>query len=455
MKRKKIIIGSIVLATLLAVATTGCGDGSGGGDAGTTAITQAQKSAVLTTYATIAEKNYEDALADAEVLQTAIGSFTTAPNEANFNAAKTAWLNARESYGTTEIFRLSNGPVDAEAGWVSTMYGAPEGQMNAWPLDENMIDYTTDADGNTTSGNIIDTAGMFTPTDGEEVNATTITKETLAALNENGGDANVATGFHAIEFLLWGQDQDYASFVADTVTNGTTKAGEREYTDFTSGANADRRKDYLSAAAELLVDDLQAVSDAWQSEDTNCTTGVGCYRGALLGTLSGTDAGKNIPADDALKDIFVGMGIFIKSELANERMAVAVLTPSEEDEHSCFSDNTHRDVATNYGGFVNVLKGTYKVTSQGTSFYSLLSTAQKSEIDTLISTIDTKVAAIDSAADTEHFDYQIKEGSSNRQNIVNAKNQMRDLGDKMVGVANAFGISLTTDDVTDSEETDI
>ena len=449
------LISTSLVAAALVVGFTACGGGDGGGDDSSSAssVTVAQKQAVLTTYATIAEKNYEDALADAQALKTAIDAFVATPNDTTFTAAKTAWLTARESYGTTEIFRLSNGPVDAEDGWVATMYGAPEGQMNAWPLDENMIDYTIDADGNTTSGNIIDTAGLFTPTGGEEVDVATITKEALASLNENGGDANVATGYHAIEFLLWGQDQDYASFVADTVTNGATTAGQRTLSDFTSAANADRRKDYLAAAAALLVDDLQVISDAWQSEDTNCTTGVGCYRGALLGTLSGADADKNIAVDDALKDIFIGMGVFIKSELANERMAVAVLTPSEEDEHSCFSDNTHRDVATNYRGFVNVLKGEYESTSQGTSFYSLLSTTQKSQIDTLITTINTGVTAIDSATASYHFDYQIKDGNTNRQNVVDTKNYMRDLGDKMVGVAGTFGISLTTADVTDPEET--
>ncbi|MBD3823198.1 MAG: imelysin [Epsilonproteobacteria bacterium] len=441
---------------MLGFGLSACGGGGGSSNNTPTGITTAQKSAVLNTYATIAEKNYEDALTDAQALKEAIDAFVADPTQTKMDAAKAAWKSARESYGTTEIFRLSNGPVDAESGWVATMYGAPEGQMNAWPLDENMIDYTTDATGATTSGNIIDTTGIFTPTGGEDVNVTTITKEALAALNENGGDANVASGYHAIEFLLWGQDQDYASFIDDTVTNGATTAGQRALSDFTSAANADRRKAYLAAAAELLVDDLTAISNAWQSENApNCTTGLGCYRGALLGTLSGTDAEKNIAPDDALRDIFVGMGVFIKSELANERMAVAVLTPSEEDEHSCFSDNTHRDIATNYQGFVNVLKGEYRGTSQGSSFYSLLGTAQKGEVDTLITSINTKVEAINTAAQSEHFDYQIKEGSSGRQNIVNAKNAMRDLGDKMVGVASEFGISLTTDDVTDSEETQI
>ncbi len=433
-------LSSAALAVIISL--SGCG-GSGESSSADTSISSADKSAALTSYANIAEKSYEKALSDAKILQSAINTFVTSPTQTNLNAAQEAWRTSRESYGTTEAFRLSKGPVDAEDNWVAKLYGAPEGQMNAWPLDENMIDYTTDANGSTTSGNIIDTLGVFAPNGGDEVNVTVITKDTLAALNENGGDANVATGYHAIEFLLWGQDQDYASFVADTVTNGATTAGQRPMSDFISAANAQRRLAYLQAAADLLVDDLTSVSNAWQSESTNCTTGVGCYRGAFLGTLTGVDASKNIAPNTALKDIFIGLGVFIKSELANERMAVAVLTPSEEDEHSCFSDNTHRDIATNYQGFKNILN----------SFYPFLSTTKKSEIDTLMSSIDTKVNTINTAATTEHFDYQIKEGSSYRQNIVNAKNTMRDLGDKMVDVASEFGISLTTDDVTDSDET--
>ncbi|QOP42182.1 imelysin family protein [Sulfurimonas marina] len=457
MKLEKKIVGSLALVSALSF--VGCGGGgSDSSDTGASAISAAEKKEVLTTYADIALANYTDALNDAIALQSAIDTFKASPTEENLATAKTAWLSARESYGTTEIFRLSNGPVDAEEGWVLTLYGAPEGQMNAWPLDENMIDYTTDADGNETSGNIIDTAGVFTPSGSEasSVDVTNITKEALAALNENGGDANVATGYHAIEFLLWGQDQDYNSFVDDTITNGALAAGERPLTDFTSAANADRRLDYLDAASDLLVEDLNNTLAAWVSSETNCTTGVGCYRGALLGELSGDDAAKNIAADDALRDIFAGMGVFIKSELANERMAVAVYTPSEEDEHSCFSDNTHRDIATNYQGFVNVLKGVYKGSSQGTSFYSKLSAEDKSSIDQLIASIDTRVGTIDSVAKSAyHFDYQIKNGNSNQDNVKYAHYDMRDLGDKMVDVAGRFGITLSEDDVTDSEETDV
>jgi len=459
MNIKKKVLGSVVLSTLLALGVNGCGGGGGGGSTNTTSITPAQKTALLTTYADIALANYTDAYNDALALQTAISTFASSADQTKLDAAKSAWLTARESYGTTEAFRLTDGPIDAEDGWVNSLYGAPEGELNAWPLDENIIDYTKAANGSITSGNIIDTAGSFTPSGGTAVDVTNITKEALAALNENGGDANVATGYHAVEFLLWGQDQDYNSFIDDTVTNGATVAGQRPLTDFTSAANADRRLAYLQATAALIVEDLNTTLQAWNDSETNCTTGVGCYRGAFLNELSGSDSSKNIEADEALKNIFAGLGVFVKSELANERMAVAVLTPSEEDEHSCFSDNTHRDIYLNYKGFKNILKGEYDgvtaIAANSTSFYSLLDETTKSTVDTLLNSIDTKVNAINTAVATEHFDYQIKPGSSHRQNIVDAKNAMRDMGDTIVDVAADFGISLSEDDVTDPDETRI
>ena len=64
-------------------------------------------------------------------------------------------------------------------------------------------------------------------------------------------EANVATGYHAIEFLLWGQD-----------LNGTGPgAGKRPATDYRrancTGGNCDRRAAYLKAATDLLVSDLE------------------------------------------------------------------------------------------------------------------------------------------------------------------------------------------------------
>jgi len=436
-KQTKIMMTGLSLAAIMAL--SGCTN---------TATPNNSEANMVTAYANIAHANYNDALTDAKKLQLAIDAFVANPTEMTMENAKNAWLESRESYGQTEIFRLANGPIDAEEGWVAEKYGALEGQLNAWPLDENMIDYTINAKGAKTSGNIIDTKGAFNP-GGEEstsVDVSTITVDAITELNENGGDANVASGYHAIEFLLWGQDQDYSNFLKDSITNGALEAGQRPLTDFTKDKDADRRKAYLQAASEKIINDLTVIAQAWEKGDaTN-------YRAAILGKNS--DASKNIATEDAYKDIFAGMGVFIKSELANERIAVAVLTPSEEDEHSCFSDNTHRDIVTNYQGFKNILMGTYNGVDYGVAPIDAMNAADKEEILKLMAKIETKIESIDNIAKTSrHFDYQIRPNDPQAKVIVKLKNELRKLGDKMVTVAGANGINLTIDEVTDADET--
>ncbi|MGB3751316.1 MAG: imelysin family protein, partial [Arcobacteraceae bacterium] len=220
-KQTKIMMTGLSFAAIIAL--SGCTN---------TATPKNSEANMITAYANIAYANYNDALTDAKKLQLAIDAFVANPTEDTMQNAKDAWLESRESYGETEIFRLSNGPIDAEDGWVSKKYGALEGQLNAWPLDENMIDYTINAKGAKTSGNIIDTKGSFNP-GGEEsstVDVSTITVDAITDLNENGGEANVASGYHAIEFILWGQDQDYSNFLKDGITNGALTAGQRPLT---------------------------------------------------------------------------------------------------------------------------------------------------------------------------------------------------------------------------------
>jgi len=445
---KKILV---TLSVVSAIALTGC----------TTSSNSIQKNeltktnTILEAYSNIALANYSDALNDAKSLNLAINNFASNPTEESFLNAKKAWLISRESYGQTEAFRLSNGPIDAEDSWVAQTYGAVEGQLNAWPLDENMIDYTIDANGVKTSGNIIDTVGLFNPggEDAKAIDVTTITSEAIGELNENGGDANVASGYHAIEFLLWGQDQDYSNFLKDGITNGALTAGQRPLSDFVSDKNAQRRLAYLKAASSKIIEDLQVVKSAWEKEVNGIN---GLYQAALNGKLTGINKDKNIDSNEALKQIIAGLGVFIKSELANERIAVAVLTPSEEDEHSCFSDNTHRDILNNYLGFRNILTATYKGKSYGTSLLDAVDTQTKTKILDLMASIETKINQIDKVAKTkEHFDYQIKSTSPQSKVIVKLKNEMRKLGDEMVNVAKANKISLTKDDVTDAEETKI
>jgi len=85
---------------------------------------------VLTTYADIAHAGYEDSLITAKELQAAIDALVANPSASTFDAAKSAWLASRVPYQQTEVYRFGNAIVDD---W--------EGKVNAWPLDEGLIDY--------------------------------------------------------------------------------------------------------------------------------------------------------------------------------------------------------------------------------------------------------------------------------------------------------------------------
>ncbi len=362
----------------------------------TTAVvtTPINKSGVIENYANMVYKNYQDAQADAESLKTAINTFVATPTDANFIAAKTTWKTARESYGTTEAFRFANGPIDIDD-------NAPEGLLNSWPLDENYIDYV---DGAANSGIINDV-----------VTYPIITKSVLEGLNTEGGDANVSVGYHAIEFLLWGQDLTAPSVM---------QAGQRPYTDFVDGgtaANQGRRRDYLAACADLLIDHLQLMIDEWKP--------TGNYRTTFLAENP----------DTVLKNILGAIATLSKSELAGERMFVAYTNQNQEDEHSCFSDNTHRDIRLNLQGIANVYRGSYSTVS-GISLEDIIISTNPTlgaQITAALVLAETSVEAT-----ATPFDYAITDAGQ-RPLVANAITELQALGDKFVEGGVALGINIT------------
>ena len=273
-----------------------------------TAAVAADNKSVARHYAALVHANYSDTLAAAKDMQAAIAAFVAAPSADGLNKARKAWLDAREFYGQTEAFRFYGGPIDDDKG--------PEGQINAWPLDEAYVDYV---EGKPNAGLINDTKFK-------------ITKANLTEVNERGGEENIAAGWHAIEFLLWGQDLS------------ETGAGNRSFEDYVDGKkpNADRRRQFLTVATDLLIDDLNYITKAWEPGKKN-------YRAQF------EKGGK-----ESVRKIIVGLGSLSRGELAGERMEVALNSQDQEDEHSCFSDNTHRDAATNAKGIQNVWLGQYQ-----------------------------------------------------------------------------------------------
>lgn len=362
-------------------------------------VDEAAAKAVVNHYADLALAVFSDAASTGKALQAAVDALLADPSEATLKAAREAWLAARVPYMQTEVFRFGNPVVDE---W--------EGQLNAWPLDEGLIDYVAD-DYQHALGNPGAQANIIANTEiqvGEDkIDVSEITGELLASLNELGGsEANVATGYHAIEFLLWGQD-----------LNGTNPgAGERPYTDYLVGEGAtgghnERRRTYLKAATDLLVSDLDEMVEQWKD-------GVeGNYRSELVADS----------AENGLRKMLFGMGSLSLGELAGERMKVALEANSTEDEHDCFSDNTHNSHFYNGKGIRNVYLGEYKkadgTTLTGPSLSELVAKADAQADATLKADLQETEAKLQALVDSAeknnvHFDQLIAANNAEGQQLV-------------------------------------
>jgi putative iron-regulated protein len=348
-------------------------------------------------YAQLVHANYEDVLAASLALRQAIQAFIARPDADGLDAARQAWLVARDGYGQTEAFRFYGGPIDDDKG--------PEGRLNAWPLDEGYIDAVKGRP----------RAGLINN------RSVPINKASLTRLNERDGEENIAAGWHAIEFMLWGQDLQ-----ADG-------AGQRPFEDFINGKapNADRRRQYLLTVTDLLIDDLRTLVAAWAPASRN-------YRHAFeRGGM------------ESVRKIIVGLGSLSRGELAGERMEVALNTQDQEDEHSCFSDNTHRDIVNNALGIENVWLGRYtrrdgSVLQGPASLRALVATkdpALADKVSQQISLSVQKARAINPPFDREIIGGKDAPGRQRVQAVIDSLvQQSKDL----VDAANALGITRLT-----------
>ncbi|WP_298965857.1 imelysin family protein [uncultured Roseibium sp.] len=354
---------------------------------------------VLSTYGDIAQQKYADSLETAKTLRSAIDQLIAEPTEANLEAARTAWIEARNPYQQTEAYRFGNAIVDD---W--------EGKVNAWPLDEGLIDYVDASYGDESEENDFYAANVIAnPTlkvGGETVDATEITADLLANTLQEAGEveANVATGYHAIEFLLWGQD-----------LNGTDAgAGSRPATDFDTanctGDNCERRVQYLKAVTDLLISDLEEMTAAWAPG--------GAAREELGG--KGETGG--------LATILTGMGSLSYGELAGERMKLGLMLHDPEEEHDCFSDNTHMSHYNDVVGIRNVYFGEYASplgnNVSGASLAELVAEKDPALAEEMKTKLDATLAAFEAmktrAEGGEAYDQMIGEGNEEGNAVVQA-----------------------------------
>jgi putative iron-regulated protein len=268
------------------------------------------------------------------------------------------------------VLRFSDGPIDDRRVGVETF-------LNAWPIDESYIDGVR---GRPDAGIIQDLEAF-----------PHLTAVGLQVANERGGEANVSIGWHAIEFLLWGQDFD---------PNGP---GSRSPDDFVAGKApfAERRCQYLQLVADLLVQHHEQVRDAWRPGVTDN------YRARFLA----------LPADEAIRRILKGMVVLAGFEMSGERLAVAYETRDQEDEHSCFSDNTHRDFITDQQGIVELYRGTGRgMTGRGLREIAFaLDPAAAREIDRLMDLATKRLSELPTPFDRL---LRAEDGSTEREALL-------------------------------------
>lgn len=360
---KRISIAMIVVAALAACSSDDSDDDPV--ESGADPINIDSVRQLLNTNADIAYAAYSDALDTAQDLHDAIDTFAADRTQQNLDNAKIAWLVAREPYGQTEVYRFRLSPID------STDYSSedgPEGEINAWPLGEALIDNVVTDTSDFSAGQVAvseNGAGVNSngAVDGSVANQNiigdtniTIDASLLAGTLSDSDERDVITGYHAIEFMLWGQDLNDSAAGTDgsdrdeaVKTHGAANlanGGQRPLSDFTEATYGDRRVQFLQVVADKLVADLTAVRDAWAPGASN-------YRAEFTTIATRADAIQK------LKEILQGMGTLSIGELAGERMQIAYTTNSQEDEHSCFSDNTHRDIWLNAEGVANSYYGDY------------------------------------------------------------------------------------------------
>nr|WP_245408359.1 imelysin family protein [Zhengella mangrovi] len=397
----------------------------------TPAAMAADADTVVSTYADLALAGYEDALATARNLDDAARALIADPSPETFGAARDAWRAARPPYQQTEAFRFGNPVVDA---W--------EGRVNAWPLDEGLIDYVAPSYGTESDRNSLYTANVIASStiviNGRTTDVSAITPALLSGTLQEAGDieANVATGYHAIEFLLWGQD-----------LNGSGPgAGDRPWTDYAGGkacthGHCDRRGEYLAAATALLVSDLEEMVANWKAG--------GAAREALDGK-------------SGLAAILTGMGSLSYGELAGERMKLGLLLHDPEEEHDCFSDNTDKSHLYDAIGIRNVYLGRYERVDgsvvEGPSISGVVA-AKDPELDAeLRGKLDATVAAMRAMADRaesgEAYDQMIAEGNDEGNATVQAAidaliDQTRSI-ERVIAALGLDGVRLEGSDSLDS-----
>jgi putative iron-regulated protein len=176
------------------------------------------------------------------------------------------------------------------------------------------------------------------------------------------------------------------------------------------------------------VSDLSEVNAAWLADEDN-------YRKAF----------ETEPAKDALGKMLLGMGSLAGAELSHERMQVAFDNREQEDEHSCFSDNTLADLRNNATSVQNVLLGNYG-DNDGPGVDDLVEAKDAALAKKLRDGIRTAIDEIDAVKGP--FDQAIlaDDDSDERQHLLAAIDALNTFKEDLVEAAKILDIDLKIDE---------
>jgi putative iron-regulated protein len=343
--------------------------------------------------------NYTDCVSTAKKLDTAVRDFLAAPDEAKLEAARNAWKAARAPYLQSEAYRFYAGPIDNPDG--------PEPLLNSWPLDENFIE----APPGSPDPGIVGNAKRYPH----------ITPSLLVELNQTDGEKNIACGWHAVEFLLWGQDRS------------TTGPGQRPVSDYTAARDARRRGEYLQACTTLIVQQLESLVTDWAPEDPQNYHAN--YRAVFEEGV-----------DYSLERIVSAMIFLCENELAGARLQVAWDTKDQENEHSCFSDTTWDDNVLDAIALRNVWSGVYVRTDgtklEGPGMREVCRLVQPEAEQRLQELIEANIAK--ARAIPQPFDQAIQgeDDAPGRRAVMALIASLEDTGAELRKLARAMGIEV-------------
>ena len=363
------------------------------------------RAAVVANYSANLYAAYSDSVVDEQAFQADVSAFLADPTEDMLATARASWLASRAHYMLTEGARFYDGPID---GPIDGGQSNHEALLNSWPLDEAFIDYVSK------DGVIDDDVGIVNMPS----KLPAITANGLDSLNgQDDEPENVSSGYHAVEFLLWGQALKDVG------------PGERPATDYVIGGpskNPDRRADYLNVAVDGIISHLKAVRDAWKPS--------AAYRVGFE---------KNV--DESLTHIFTGLAKFSKGELGSQRIGAAYESKHRHDQHDCFSSETLLDYERDARGVQAMYLGKYG-DSDGPGLDDLVKAADPQLDADLKKKLQASIDAI--VAIPKPFEDAIAgdDDSPGRKAIQAALTALNEQGDTFGAAAAAIGIAITVDD---------